>query len=194
MPQKRNSSRPPAAMTWAKALPVLILAGAFDLIRVFFEMFWFFGPVFAGAAAAAAAQGGVLGAVAGVIAGGAAATVGAPALEAFGIIMAIAVGLIGWMTIGLVLLLTNARIFRENAGNALWFVGSLLISEVPLVGTLPALTGSMVKMYSAQIKKEKAALRAYEKAHAAEQLQERQQQSAHLMQDSIDASVQNDIY
>lgn len=191
MPQKRNSQEPPRVMTWMKASPVLIVSFIFDALRFMFSQFWFFGPVLIGIGTSAVV-GGVTGKVAGVIAGGA-SVLGAPELQIFGIVMAMAVGLLGWLTIGLLLIITNARIFKENAGNTLWFIASLGISEIPFIGALPALTGTVVKMYSTQIKKEKAMLRKYEKEQAAVQLQERKQQAAELMQVRAAQLAQDEI-
>jgi hypothetical protein len=115
-------------------------------------------------AAACAAAGGVLG------------YFGAVPIEAFGVIMAMTVGLMGWLAIGLMLIITNSRIFEENAGHALWFAGSLLISEIPIIGTIPALTIIVWRMYRVQIKKEAAALQKYESEQAAALAEERQQQ------------------
>lgn len=192
MPQKKNSARPPAAMTWAKASPVLIIAVIFDALRLLFEMFWFFGPALGAIACTVGVNQAVGTTVANVggkaVAGGCTLVAGvvgffgSGAIEIFGIVMAMAIGFLGWMTIGLITLTTNARIFKEHKANALWFVGSLLIGEIPLVGGLPALTGATLKMYHSQIKKEKSALKAYQKEHANEQLQERQQQAVQLMQ------------
>ncbi len=165
-------------MTWAKASPVLVIALIFDALRFVFEQFWFFGPALgalyctskvnsavgtnvAGAAGKAIAAG--CSAVA-----GAAGYFGAPAFTAFGIVMAIAVGLFGWMTVGLILIITNARIFKENEGHALWFVVSLLISEMPIIGSIPGFTGITVKMYHTQIKKDRENLKRYEEEQAAE--------------------------
>lgn len=177
-------------MTWAKASPVLVVCVIFDALRIFFEQFWFFGP-----ALAAVACTGVVSSVVGELGGltAAACTAGAGVLgyfgaapiEAFGVIMAMAVGLMGWLAIGLMLIVSNARIFEENAGHALWFAGSLLISEVPIVGTIPALTIIVWRMYRTQIKKETAALQKYEGEQAAalaEEQRERQRQAAELMQ------------
>ena len=174
-----------------KASPVLILSFIFDALRFMFSQFWFFGPVLIGIGTSAVV-GGVTGKVAGVIAGGA-SVLGAPELQIFGIVMAMAVGLLGWLTIGLLLIITNARIFKENAGNTLWFIASLGISEIPFIGALPALTGTVVKMYSTQIKKEKAMLRKYEKEQDAVQLQERKQQAAELMQVRAAQLAQDEI-
>lgn len=191
MPQKKNSQEPPRVMTWMKALPVLVACLIFDALRFMFNQFWFFGPVLIGIGTSAMV-GGVTGKVAGVIAGGA-SVLGAPELQVFGIVMAMAVGLFGWCTVGLLLMITNARIFKENAGNALWFIASLGISEIPFIGALPALTGTVVKMYSTQIKKEKRALKQYEQQQATERLQERKQQIAELMQVRAAQLAQDEI-
>jgi hypothetical protein len=191
MPQKRNSQEPPPAMTWAKASPVLVLCIIFDALRFMFNQFWFFGPVLIGIGTSAVIDGAV-GKVAGVIAGGA-SVLGAPELQVFGIVMAMAVGLFGWLTIGLLLITTNTRIFKENAGNALWFIASLGISEIPFIGALPALTGTVLKMYGTQIKKEKRALKQYEQQQATERLQEQKQQAAELMQVRAAQLAQDEI-
>ena len=78
--------------------------------------------------------------------------------------------------------MTNARIFKANAANGLWFIGSLLISEIPIFGSIPAITVSVWRMYSVQIKKERAELKKYQEERAAIELQERRQQAAYLMQ------------
>ena len=191
MPQKRNSQEPPPAMTWAKASPVLVLCIIFDALRFMFNQFWFFGPVLIGIGTSAVIDGAV-GKVAGVIAGGA-SVLGAPELQVFGIVMAMAVGLFGWLTIGLLLITTNTRIFKENAGNALWFIASLGISEIPFIGALPALTGTVLKMYGTQIKKEKRALKQYEQQQATERLQEQKQQAVELMQVRAAQLAQDEI-
>jgi len=172
-------------MTWSKAVPILILSLVFDAIRLLFEMFWFFGPALA-AIYCAAKVSDVVGAVVGStlcsVGAGVVGFFAAGPIAAFGVIMAIAVGLLGWMTIGLILIMTNARLFSDHAGHSLWFIGSLLVSEVPFIGALPAITVSVARMYHAQIKSDKAALAAYEKAQTEEQNRNRQQQAAQRMQ------------
>lgn len=192
MPQKRNKSEPPPVMTWGKASWVLVPAIVFDALRMMFEWFWFFGPALAAVACTAGVNSALGTSVAGIagkitaagcsLAAGAAGFVGAPAIEVFGVIMAMATGFAGWLIVGLIIMKTNSRIIEENAGHALWFVGSLLISEIPIVGTFPALTGVVWKMYSTQIKKDKEALQKYKKENAAVQQQERDQQAARAAQ------------
>lgn len=176
-------------MTWAKALPVLAIALIFDALRFLFEQFWFFGPALAAVYCTAKVNGvltawttGLLGAKTAAAACGAGAAVagyfGAPAFEAFGVVMAIAVGLFGWMTVGLILIITNSRIFKENEGHALWFVVSLLISETPIIGSIPGFTIITAKMYSTQIKKDKEALKKYNERQTAELMQARTAQMA----------------
>src|SRR3989344_216103 len=66
--------------------------------------------------------------------------------------------------------------------NALWFGASLLVSEVPFVGSIPALTIVMWRMHHVQIKIEKEALKKWKKENADAQLQERRQQIAEQAQ------------
>jgi hypothetical protein len=142
-------------MTWGKALPVLALAVLFDAIRFMFEQFWFFGPTLISLGTSAYFGGGVLGTAAGAVAGGAAAFWGDPELVFFGVVMAMAVGFLGWLTIFFMLFMTNARIFKTSGGTMLWLLCGLGVSEVPFIGTLPALTSATVKIYRDQIQKEK---------------------------------------
>lgn len=188
MPPKRNNptriarrgganTQPPPVMTWPKASPVLIIAVIFDALRIMFEQFWFFGPALAAAYCTAKVSGtvGTIGETLCSAGAGAAGYFGSPAIIAFGAVMAIAVGLFGWMTIGLMLIMTNSRIFKENEGQALWFVGSLLLSATPIIGTIPGFIGATGKMYHTQIKKDKENLAKYEKEQAAQKAQERNQ-------------------
>ena len=203
MPQKRNNSEPPPVMTWGKASLVLAFAVVFDALRMMFEMFWFFGPALAALACTAgvnSALGTSVAAITGKItaagcslAAGAAGFVGAPVIAAFGVIMAMATGFAGWLVVGAIIMWTNKRIMKANAGHALWFVGSLLISEIPIVGTFPALTGVTWKMYSTQIKKDKEALKKYKEEQAAEQLKERQQQAQFMQQEAAELAAA-DVY
>jgi|CXWL01.1.fsa_nt_gi hypothetical protein len=191
MPQNKDS-QPPKVMTWAKATPILVIAFIFDAIRFMFDMFWFFGPIFAAVLCINGANtsletslGDTGGQVVAAICGGVAVAggiVASPVLISFGVVMAMAVGFAGWIMLGLITMMTNARMFKENAGNLLWFVGGLMMSEVPIINGLPAFTVSMARMYHNQIKKEKAALKAYTATRAAELAQERQQQMAQLTQ------------
>jgi hypothetical protein len=178
-------------MTWGKAIPALVIAVIFDVARIFFEFFWFFGPALIGVYCAAkvgdvAVIGGIL--ATGCAAGATAIGIGGFAVAAtFGSVMAMATGFAGWLVVGGWLMATNARIFKENA---LWFVGSLLVSEIPLVGSIPAITIAVWRMYSTQIKKEKAAFKKWEEKNAGAQLEERNQQIAQLQR--IQAEAAND--
>lgn len=182
MPQHRNRPEPPPAMTWGRALPILAVAVVFDALRLMFEMFWFFGPAIAGLICTATASGTVGTTVAGIACAAGATAVGVFAvgpIQVLGIVMAMATGLAGWLTVGLLLFVTNSRIFKENA---LWFAGSLLVSEVPIVGSIPAITLVLWRMYHHQIKKEGADIKAYEAQREALALEERQRQASYAMQ------------
>ncbi|MCX6787920.1 MAG: hypothetical protein NT108_02010 [Candidatus Kaiserbacteria bacterium] len=186
MPSRRIS-KPPEAMTWTKATPVLAVAIVFDILRFISEQFWFFGPSFAAvyctAKAAAVVGGGATAVkVAGMFCGSAAAaagSLGSPLFATFGIILAMALGLMGWLTIVLWILGTNARLFEENI---LWFGGSLILSEVPILGSLPALTATVLRMYRTQIKNDEKTLKKYHSENAAAEIQERQQRAAEMRQ------------
>ncbi len=180
-------------MTWGRARPVLAISFVFDALRLFFEMFWFFGPALAAAYCTSVASGtlatwtfGSLGTKAAAAACSTVAAAGGSLLSApliiFGTVMAMAVGLFGWLTVGLVLMMTNSRIFTEHSGHSLMSIIGLGVSELPLIGALPALTGTTWKMYHAQIKTDAEAMKKYEKENAAAKLQERRQQAAELMQ------------
>ena len=159
MPQKRNNTPPPEVMTWGKATPALVISGIFDALRLMFVGFIFFGPAMAGLYCDYKVSD-LMGTAFGLTTAGCAAGAatlgffGAQAFMAFGMVMAMAVGFAGWLAVGIWLMITNARIFKENA---LWFVGSLLFSEVPFIGAIPAITVSVWKMHSNQIKIEKEA-------------------------------------
>lgn len=176
-----------------KASPILAVCLVFDAARSFFGMFWFFGPALAAAYCTTATSNtlatwtfGLLEtkAAAAICATGAAAAgslLSAP-LILFGTVMGMAVGLMGWLVIGLVIMMTNARIFKDHAGHSFLFIFGLGLSEIPLIGVLPALTGSTLRMYHTQIKSDKESLRKYVAENANTQLQERRQQSAEMTQ------------
>lgn len=179
-------------MTWKRASPVLILCGIFDLSRAFFSMFWLFGPALAAAYCTVRGSEILSSATLGVLAtktAGLFCSVGAgiagfflsPALVMFGAVMAMAIGLAGWLTVGLVLIMTNARIFKENASSSVSMVLGLGVSELPFLNALPVLTGTCIRLYRTQIKKEHAELKAWEAKNALIAQQRRQQQLDQLM-------------
>ncbi len=191
-----NPSKPPKAMTWGKATPILALAIVFDALRMFFELFWFFGPALL-AAYCASKVGNIwfIGVALQAACVGAAAVVGSIALAplaAFGTVMSIAFGLIGFLALGMLILTTNPRLFKTSATSKLWFIGGFMLAEVPFIGTIPTFSLSLWRLYRAQIKKEHVALVAWKKAHAAEQLRERQAQAAQLSQARMKEEAANE--
>ncbi|MFA5996303.1 MAG: hypothetical protein WC790_01085 [Candidatus Paceibacterota bacterium] len=186
MPQNRNNTKPPEAMTWSKAAPMIVVAGVFDLVRIFFEMFWFFGPALV-AVYCSMSVGDWVGSLWGLTeaacttAAGIAGFYGAAITIPFGTTMAMATGLFGYLTLGLWILMKNPRIFIANASGSLWLAGSFGVSVVPLIGAIPAFSLVLWRLYRTQIHVEKAALKKWEKEHASEKLQERQKQTAEFM-------------
>ncbi|TSA44021.1 hypothetical protein D4R49_01025, partial [bacterium] len=187
MPQNKLSNKPPKVMTWKGAAPILIVAALFDAVRLMFEMFWFFGPALAAiyctvkASSAVGALGGLTAFICS-LAAGAGGFAGAPAIETFGVIMAMATGFAGWLIVGGWIVMTNSRIFKENASSVALFGASLLVSEVPIVGSLPAISVITWRLYHTQIKKDKTTLQKYEADQVAVQTQQQQQQTVQLMQ------------
>lgn len=191
---KRITNKPPPVMTWGKALPVIVVAFIFDLVRIFFEWFWFFGPALGALACTAGVNGAIETSVAGVVGKAVAAvcTAGAIALGtvlsestiAFGVVMADAVALIGWLTIGLWVFTTNRRIFKENGEDMMHVILlylSILISFIPILGTSPTVGWITYRFFKFQIKIEREALRRYKEEQATEQTK-LQQQAVGLMQ------------
>ena len=182
MLQKRNSD-PPPVMTWTKATPVLAVAILFDALRLLFEWFWFFGPALAALYCANKVGGVEL--VGGLLTK--ACVIGATALgfaavevtSVFGTVMAMAVGFAGWLTVGIIILISNGRMLRANIFS---FVASLLVSEIPIIGSIPAITIAVWRMYGRQIKTDRAAMKKWEAGQANIRLQEQNQQAMALLQ------------
>ncbi len=183
-------------MTWGRAVPILAVCFVFDALRFVCGQFWFIGPALAAAYCTAevssALPGWAVGAIgtSAVAAGcsaiaGAAGYFGSPVFTALGVIMGMAVGLIGWLTVGLAIIMTNTRLFTEHSGHSLWVVISLLISETPIIGSLPALTVTIAKLYHTQIKTDKENLKKYQKENASSLQQERRQQAVEYAQARI---------
>lgn len=183
----RSSSEPPKVMTWPKAAPVLVAAAVIDLLRAFFNFFWFFGPAIAAIYCAvkatdtlAAWSFGFLGAkTAAAVCTAGAAVIGAVGVEMtvpFGAIMADAVGLMGFLALGLWISVRNLRILKVVSSAPLQFAGAFAIGEVPLLGALPFFSYILWRLYGKQIRVETAALKKWrgENAAALQQQQSRQ--------------------
>lgn len=141
-------------------------------------MFWFFGPALAAlycTVKVSDAVGSLGGIVAGACTAGAATAGGLAfgAIEMFGVIMAMAVGLIGWLTVFLIQFINNAGIFKENFAMIIRILLGLLLSEIPIINALPSLTILNTTMFHIQIKKGKEELQKWK-----EENEERQRQIA----------------
>lgn len=177
-------------MKWSRAAPVLAVAAIFDLARAFFNLFWFFGPALA-AVYCASKVGEWVGSLWGLtetacVAGAAVSGAYVAAITIpLGVIMATATGLAAFLVLGLLVIMTNARIFKSSPSIMLRLTGSLGMGIIPLVGAIPVFSFTMWRLYRRQIKVESAALKRWEKEHAqdiAMQNKERQRQAAQLMQ------------
>jgi len=152
----------------------------FDLTRLFFGSFWFFGPALGAALCTAGvdyATGIQVTGNAGVLVASlcSAAAVGGeiyfgPALIAFGTTMAFNVAVLGWLTVILWLLHRNPRIFMWNTleiAHALYFLWSIFICYIPIIGCAPIVSAVVYRAHKFQIKMEKRVLEAYNEQETA---------------------------
>lgn len=179
MPPKRNNlalpPRPPV-MSWGRTALVLVIAILFDLLRAFFELFWFMGPALAGFLCTLgvndalgtniAGIGGKLVATGCAVGAGVLGTIGIEVTTVFGTVMAMAVGLLGWLVVLFILVIINARIFKTLATSWIWSAFGLAGSILPIVGAVPFITLSVIRLYYAQIKHDHAALKEWQKRTA----------------------------
>lgn len=175
---------------------MLIAAVLFDLVRGFFQFFWFFGPALAGVYCTVKASGAVGTTIAGAVCGAAATYGGALISEAtipFGVIMADAVGLIAFLSLGLWIVMTNARILKTVSNAPLQFAGAFAVGEIPLLGAFPVFTAILWKMYKTQIRVEKKALEEWKKENADAERQKQNQQAAELMQEQYNQLAAADV-
>lgn len=190
MPQKRNSPEPPV-MNWGRAAPFVVGAFVFDLIRGFFQFFWFFGPAL-GAVVCTAGVNTVVGAsiadVAGkVVATGCSAaavvlgTTFSETTTVFGVIVADALGLFAFLTIKM-WMYSSSRRRRVLKETWLWHMGSLMGSIIPFIGAFPFYSFVLFFTYKHQIKIEKADYKKWEEETASARLQQRNQQLAQAAQ------------
>ncbi|MFA6519336.1 MAG: hypothetical protein WCT41_00715 [Candidatus Paceibacterota bacterium] len=192
MPQKKIKPEPPM-MTRSKSMPIIVAAVLFDLMRGFFTLFWFFGPALAalyctvkGGEIASSVTFGLLGTKTAAALCSAAAITGGTAISAFtapfGIIMADAVGLFGFLVLGMWIVMTNMRILKAVETGPIQFAGAFAVAEIPFLGALPVFSFILWRLYGAQIRTEEAAHKKWEKETADARLQERNQQQSQLLQ------------
>ncbi|MGD0328710.1 MAG: hypothetical protein ABSB00_03330 [Minisyncoccia bacterium] len=193
MPQKKNS-QPPKVMTWGKALPELCASGISDALRYMFLSFWFFGPALGGVICTLTVSGtiktwtvGLLGAkTAAAVCGAGATAVGyfaAPVIAAFGTVMAMAVGFLGWLIVTFIIFAKNGRVFKENSFSILWL----------LAGIGASISLMTWRIYAPEIKKDKAAYEKWKKEQDNDPLREQKQRAAELMQARAAQLVQAEI-
>jgi flagellar biosynthesis GTPase FlhF len=156
-------------MTWSKAFLPLGVAIICDVLGFVFSLLGIFGPALAGFAAkvATSGTGETVSTTLGALVAGGSAYFGGAGLEFAGTILAMVTGFFAWMTVGLIMLTSNFRIFEGM--NTVLFASALLIDELPIINCIPALSWRVFKMYRAQIKEDKKKFTEYE----ASQKQER---------------------
>ncbi len=183
MLHNKNKIKAPEAMTWRKASPIIVLAVLFDLIRAFFDMFWFLGPALGAIYCTLKVSSfletwtfGLLGTgTTAAICSAGSAFIGVSFSELtipFGVIMASAIGFMAFLVLGLLIVIRNPRIFKANASGVLWFsFGGLGSSLIPFINALPVFSGVLWKLYKKQIDDEGLALKRWKTKYANDQRQ-----------------------
>jgi len=126
------------------------------VLRYLFVAFWFIGPAMV--ALYCAAKVGDVAMIGGMLAKGCATGAvllgigGATAFIAFGSVMAIATAFAGWLTVNLIILMTNSRVLKGNSVAALWSFAGLGAFLIVMVWGV----------YRDQIKRDRAVLKKYE--------------------------------
>ena len=168
MPPAKSNENPPPTMTWAKAAPVIAVSATFDVLRIACDLLWFFAPLIIGSGTASAVSSATgsqtLGYAAGIITGGL-SVLGMPFFVALGTILAMAVGMMGWLILVFTIMLTNTRLIREIFANPMHFLLGLGATQIPFISAIPVLTLTAFRLYRKQISMEKAALQAWQMAN-----------------------------
>ncbi len=182
---RRSALKPePPVITQSNRGFVLAFAATFDTLRLFFYFFVFFGPALA--AVYCASKVGDIWLVGGlatevcIAAAAAAGVAGAGVTVPLGILMAEAVALVGFLTLGLIIIMTNRRLFKTAATAPAWFVGAFAFGAVPFLGALPVFTVVIWRLYGAQMKAEKAAHQKWEEENAQALRQAREERAAEV--------------
>ena len=187
MPQNKLSSKPPEVSNRWSSAPVFAAFVILDLLRAFFQLFWFLGPAVAAIICTAGVNSVVDTSIADaggkIVAAGCAAAgvVGGAAASGFttplGIIVADAIGLFSFLSLKL-WMNVSPRMHRVHKNTVLWQMGSLLLSELPFLGAFPVYSLFVWISIGKAIQIEKKELKKWEAATAVA----RQKQRAQLMQ------------
>lgn len=168
-------------MTRARSLPIVLVSLFFDALRLVFNWFWFFGPLLVGAGVGTlvgSVAGTTLGTAAGAVAG-LAAGAGIAVFETIGIMLAFLTDLLGWLTVWLLLMILNHRIFKANGGSLSVLLG-IIIGGIPFIGSIPVQSVMIWRMYGVQIKNEREDLQRWEQENAIMLIQQRRDQATAL--------------
>lgn len=173
MPRRRIKEAPPTVTTWGSALPVLIVAVLFDILRAAATWLWLLAPTIA--AGLCSHYTGFTLLCVGV--SGIAGTAAAPALTMAGAAIAMVIGITGWIVVMLLMLLIAPRVLARGM---LMMGLSFVFSELPILNSVPALTLAIWRMYHQQIKADKEAMKKYQERMAAQKAQETRERMAEL--------------
>jgi hypothetical protein len=162
-------------MNAMKATILMSLALVFDVLKFMATQLWIFGPALVGGAAgvAVASQYGALaGKAAGLITGAASGAAElipgvAAGVELIGVILALAIGLLGWLILITVMASFRIRFFKGESRNFLRLFVGFLVSEIPLIDALPSFTVSTWLIIRGEYKAQKEAKAKYDAEYGA---------------------------
>lgn len=195
MPQNRLSSKPPKVSSRVEAAPILAAFIVLDLLRAFFQFFWFFGPAVAAIVCTAGVNslidtslvdaGGKIVAAGCAAAGVAGGVVASGFTTSLGIIAAEAIGFFSFLSLKLWMNMSS-RMRTVHKNTTLWQMGSFLLSELPFAGAFPVYSLFVWISIGKAIQMEKEELKKWEEATAAA----RQKQQMQMAQAQAIGQVQ----
>lgn len=187
MPQNKQSSKPPEVSSRWNSAPVFAAFVILDVLRAFFQFFWFLGPAVAAFACTAGVNSffgtsiadiaGKLGATGCVVAGVAGGAAASGFTTPLGIIVAEAIGFFSFLSLKLWMNL-SPRMRGVHKNTTLWQMGSFLLSELPFLGAFPVYSlfvwisvGRAIQMEEKELKKWKGAMAATRQKQQAQMMQ-----------------------
>jgi hypothetical protein len=176
-------------MTGSKTAILIGLSLLFDAIKFMCTQLWFFGPFFIGLVGSAVTGGGWFGVAVGTIITTALALTAGAALEMMGLVLAMAIGIFGWLVVLSAMFSFRMKPFHNRS--FLKTMLGMLVTEIPFVDALPSFTISVWMIIREEKKADRAALAEYKAAEAARLAREQRWQQ--LQQRALEEQAANDI-
>lgn len=102
----------------------------------------------------------------GTLVGGVVTFFAAPIVIFIGLIFAAIFAFIGWLVLGLMILMGNRRMFAYGAFDFIWFIAAFAGAMMPFVGGLPFMSGTLFFLFRKQIHAERKLLQKWQAEEA----------------------------